>query len=86
MDNIINVVKDYLTRETNNALLITGEWGVGKTYFFENTLNKKIEEVSIKENESVKYKPMRVSLSGVISIDDLERRLVADLYTSLNNG
>lgn len=24
---IINVVKDYLTRETNNALLITGKWG-----------------------------------------------------------
>ncbi|MEB3035505.1 NTPase KAP [Capnocytophaga ochracea] len=86
MDNIINVVKDYLTRETNNALLITGEWGVGKTYFFENTLNKKIEEVSIKENESVKYKPIRVSLSGVISIDDIERRIVAELYPSLNKG
>ena len=84
MDNIINVVKDYLTRETNNALLITGEWGVGKTYFFENTLNKKIEEVSIKEN--VKYKPIRVSLSGVISIDDIERRIVAELYPSLNKG
>ena len=86
MDNIINVVKDYLTRETNNALLITGEWGVGKTYFFENTLNKKIEEVSIKENESVKYKAIRVSLSGVISIDDIERRIVAELYPSLNKG
>ena len=86
MDNIINVVKDYLTRETNNALLITGEWGVGKTYFFNNILSKEIEKVSTKENESVKYKPIRVSLSGVISIDDIERRIVAELYPSLNKG
>ena len=86
MDNIINVVKDYLTRETNNALLITGEWGVGKTYFFDNKLSEEMKKVSTKENESVKYKPIRVSLSGVTSIDDIERRIVAELYPSLNKG
>ena len=86
MQKIIDIVKDYLTKENNNALLITGEWGVGKTYFFENTLSKKIEEISIKKNESVKYKPIRISLSGVTSIDDIERRIVAELYPSLNKG
>ena len=86
MQKIIDIVKDYLTRETNNALLITGEWGVGKTYFFNNILSKEIEKVSTKENESVKYKPIRVSLSGVTSIDDIERRIVAELYPSLNKG
>ena len=86
MQKIINVVKDYLTRETNNALLITGEWGVGKTYFFNNILSKEIEKTSTKENESVKYKPIRVSLSGVTSIDDIERRIVAELYLKLNKG
>ena len=86
MQRIINIVKDYLTRESNNALLITGEWGVGKTYFFNNILSKEIEKVSTKENESVKYKPIRVSLSGVTSIDDIERRIVAELYPSLNKG
>lgn len=83
---MINVVEDYLTRETNNALLITGEWGVGKTYFFDNTLSEKIEETSIKENENIKYKPIRVSLSGVTSIDDIKRRIVAELYPKLNKG
>ena len=86
MQKIIDIVKDYLTRETNNALLITGEWGVGKTYFFNNILSKEIEKVSTKENESVKYKPIRVSLSGVTSIDDIERRIVEELYPSLNKG
>ena len=54
MQKIINIVKDYLIKETNNALLITGKWGVGKTYFFDNILSEKIEETSIKGNESVK--------------------------------
>lgn len=86
MQKIIDIVKDYLTRETNNALLITGEWGVGKTYFFDNKLSEEIKEISIKENGSVNYKPIRVSLSGVTSIDDIERRIVAELYPSLNKG
>ena len=86
MQKIIDIVKDYLIKESNNALLITGEWGVGKTYFFDNTLSEKIEETSIKENENIKYKPIRVSLSGVTSIDDIERRIVAELYPKLNKG
>lgn len=86
MQKIIDIVKDYLIKESNNALLITGQWGVGKTYFFDNTLSEKIEETSIKENENIKYKPIRVSLSGVTSIDDIERRIVAELYPKLNKG
>ena len=86
MQKIINIVKDYLTRETNNALLITGEWGVGKTYFFDNILSEKIEETSIKENESVKYKSIRVSLSGVTNIDDIERRIVTPFLSLLREG
>ena len=62
MQKIINIVKDYLTRETNNALLITGEWGVGKTYFFNNTLSEKIKEINIKGKKNSNYTPIRVSL------------------------
>ena len=86
MQKIIDIVKDYLIKESNNALLITGQWGVGKTYFFDNKLSEEIKGISIKKNESVKYKPIRVSLSGVTSIDDIERRIVAELYPSLNKG
>lgn len=49
MQKIIDIVKDYLTKETNNALLITGEWGVGKTYFFDNKLSEEIKGTSIKK-------------------------------------
>jgi len=86
MQKIINVVKDYLMRETNNALLITGEWGVGKTYFFNNILSKEIEKTSIKEDERVKYKSIRVSLFGVTSIDDIGRTIFTELFPFIAEG
>jgi len=84
MKKIINVVEDYLTRETNNALLITGQWGVGKTYFFNNTLSEVIEKTRIKGDASSTYTSIRISLFGVANIDDLERRIVAALFPLLN--
>ena len=85
MQKIINIVKDYLTRETNNALLITGEWGVGKTYFFNNILSKEIQKTSTKENENIKYTPIRISLFGVTSINDIEKRIILEIYPLLKN-
>ena len=85
MQKIINIVKDYLTKENNNALLITGEWGVGKTYFFNNILNKEIQKTSTKENENIKYTPIRISLFGVTSINDIEKRIILEIYPLLKN-
>ena len=86
MQKIIKVVKDYLTRETNNALLITGEWGVGKTYFFNNILSKEIEKTSIKGDTSSTYTSIRVSLFGVTNINDIEIRIVRSLSPLLSKG
>ena len=85
MQKIINIVKDYLTKENNNALLITGEWGVGKTYFFNNILSKEIQKTSTKENENIKYTPIRISLFGVTSINDIEKRIILEIYPLLKN-
>lgn len=85
MQKIIDIVKDYLIKESNNALLITGEWGVGKTYFFNNILSKEIEKVSTKENENIKYTPIRISLFGVTSINDIEKRIILEIYPLLKN-
>ena len=86
MQKIINVVKDYLKRETNNALLITGQWGVGKTYFFNNTLSEKIKEIKIKGKKNSNYIPIRVSLFGVANIDDIGRKIFTELFPRLEKG
>ena len=86
MQKIIDIVKDYLTRETNNALLITGQWGVGKTYFFNNTLSEKIKEINIKGKTNSNYTPIRVSLFGDANIDDIGRKIFTELFPRLEKG
>ena len=44
-NDIIGVVREYLEdKENSYALMLTGEWGCGKTYFVEHTLTEKLEE------------------------------------------
>ena len=44
-DDIIGVVREYLEdKENSYALMLTGEWGCGKTYFVEHALTEKLEE------------------------------------------
>jgi len=86
MQKIINVVEDYLIKESNNALLITGEWGVGKTYFFNNILSREIEKTSIKGDTSSTFTSIRVSLFGVTNIDDIGRRIFTELFPRLEKG
>lgn len=42
MQQLEEIVNFYLTSDTNYALMITGDWGVGKTYYFKISLNKKM--------------------------------------------
>ena len=74
-------IKDYLlNKDTNYAYMITGEWGIGKTYLLKNTLIPEIMETSLSEGSSSKYRPIYVSLSG---IKDLER-LKELMFSRLN--
>lgn len=44
-NDIIGVVREYLEdKENSYALMLTGEWGCGKTYFVEHALTEKLEE------------------------------------------
>lgn len=48
--------------ETVGALLLTGEWGCGKTYLIEHELREKLE------NEAI---IIRISLFGISSLDEI---------------
>ena len=60
--------------------------GVGKTYFFNNILSKKIKEINIKGKTKSNYTSIRISLFGVANIDDIERRIVTPLSALLIKG
>lgn len=69
---------DYLERNTNYAVLLTAPWGTGKTYYLENYFFKALREKK-------KYTPVRISLFGLTSIEEIKNRLLVALYPILGN-
>lgn len=96
MEHLEKAVNDYLEiKETTYALLIDGGWGAGKTFFVKNKLMRKIEvkkydslhDIRIsKNNESIVYKPIYVSLFGLESISDLEKEIFLAVKPILGNN
>lgn len=66
--------------------MITGEWGIGKTYYFKNILSKEISQTSTFGNESKKYRPILVSLFGLKSVEEIQSEIFLCLYPILKNS
>ena len=48
MDELVESVMDYIRKPyTDHAIMINGEWGSGKTYFWNNKVKSKIESADI---------------------------------------
>lgn len=79
---IITAVQEYLTDGDRYAMMITGEWGCGKTWFVENRLGPELGK---------SYELVRVSLFGVQSAEEFDMLLVSARLKGLltpqsNNG
>jgi len=85
MQHINEIIDFYLKDNSNFALLITGEWGTGKTYFFKNILRKQIEETPMYEDASKNYKPILISLFGIKSIEEIQTQIFLSIYPLLKS-
>ncbi|MES2726693.1 MAG: P-loop NTPase fold protein [Bacteroidota bacterium] len=85
MQRLDEIVDLYLNMDTNYALMITGDWGVGKTYYFKHTLKDKISATPVFHNTSKKYRPILVSLFGLKSIEEIQSEIFLCLYPILKN-
>lgn len=66
--NIENSIQKYLNEEQSDyAIMLSAEWGVGKTYFIKNTIIPFLKGVAKRE--------IYVSLIGVDSDEQLERKI-----------
>ena len=74
---------DYVQQKTNYAVVITGKYGIGKTYYVDNLLTKKISE--IKSNQDKPFKFIRISLFGVSTIEEIQEKIFFELYASILN-
>lgn len=85
MKELEGIVKFYLNNETNNAILITGDYGIGKTYYYKNILSVQIAQNNTYHNASKKYKPILVSLFGLSTLEDIQTQIFLSLYPILEN-
>ena len=83
MEKLDKIIEHYLTMHTNYALLISGEWGCGKTYYYKHTLQALIENTPTVENNSKKYKSVSISLFGLNSIEQIQSEIFLSLIPLL---
>ena len=72
MNTIDELVNYCHEPEPAGALLLTGEWGCGKTHIIEHDLKRELSD----------YAVIRISLFGVSSADELRRNMKMDIDVS----
>lgn len=78
MNNLTQIIDNYLQSEEPYALQIDGEWGVGKTYFIKNNVIDKLKE---KNNY-----PVYFSVYGFNNLNDLKRELFYQIISELGSN
>jgi len=79
-------IEEYLQLETNYAIILNGDYGIGKTHYIKNELFPRIKELKVlnsKKDET--YIPVLISLFGVNSIDEIQNQIFIELYPILKN-
>lgn len=81
----VEIVLQYLKIETNYAVIINGQYGVGKTHFYKNELVPKIKEISLAKDEQKKYTPIHISLFGFKSLEEIQTAIFVELFPILKS-
>lgn len=76
-NNMLDGIRNYLSMESTGALMVSGEWGCGKTYH--------IEKVIIPTLRQEGWNPVKVSLFGIESVNEMPLR-IADNYKRPENN
>jgi hypothetical protein len=76
---MIDKVEGYLGQKTNYALLISGDWGTGKTHYVLNTIKPIVNKTATINDNSKKYKFIYVSLYGIKETEAIEKNIFYQL-------
>ncbi len=73
MDDLVESILDYIRADyTDYAIMINGEWGSGKTYFWNNKIRNKIESMQI---NGKKYTTIYMSLYGISNLEEISKKI-----------
>lgn len=73
MEDLVESILDYIrTDYTDYAIMINGEWGSGKTYFWNNKIRKKIDSMKFNGKQ---YKTIYMSLYGISNLEEISKKI-----------
>ncbi len=73
MDDLVESILDYIRSDyTDYAIMINGEWGSGKTYFWNHKIRNKIETMHINGKQ---FTTIYMSLYGISNLEDISKKI-----------
>ena len=73
MEELVESILDYIRADyTVYAIMINGEWGSGKTYFWNNKIRKKIDTMKLNGKQ---YTTIYMSLYGISNLEDISKKI-----------
>ena len=73
MEDLVESILDYIRSDyTDYAVMINGEWGAGKTHFWNNKVRKKIESMQL---NGKRYTTIYMSLYGISNLEEISKKI-----------
>ena len=73
MEDLVESILDYIRSDyTDYAIMIYGEWGSGKTYFWNNKIKPKIESMQL---NGKRYTAIYMSLYGISNLEEISKKI-----------
>ena len=73
MEDLVESILDYVRADyTDYAIMINGEWGSGKTYFWNHKVKNKIESLKLNGR---KYTTIYMSLYGISNLEEISKKI-----------
>ncbi len=73
MEDLVESILDYVRSDyTDYAIMLNGEWGIGKTHFWNNKIRKKIESMQL---NGKRYTTIYMSLYGISNLEEISKKI-----------
>ena len=73
LEELVESILDYVRADyTDYSIMINGEWGSGKTYFWNHKIKDKIESLQL---NGKKYTTIYMSLYGISNLEEISKKI-----------
>ena len=84
MEELVESILDYIRSDyTDYAVMINGEWGSGKTHFWNNKVRKKIESMQLNGR---RYTTIYMSLYGISNLEEISKKIFIETTQLMNKN